>query len=71
MAQDCDKFMTQTVERHVLAQKLDVLLDRVPDAEEILTAIKDGQKNIPDGLRLNQLAKLCSSAENFIELDAE
>lgn len=24
-----------------------------------------------DGLRLNQLAKLCSSAENFIELDAE
>ena len=31
----------------------------------------DDLKNAPDGLRLNQLAKLCSSAENFIELDSE
>ena len=33
--------------------------------------VQDGLKSAPDGLRLNQLAKLCSSSENFIELDAE
>ena len=33
--------------------------------------LQDSSSSIPDGLRLNQLAKLCSNSENFIELDQE
>lgn len=51
--------------------KLETIQAQGSDQEDIIKLIKDGQKGVPDSLRLNQLAKLCSSAENFIELDSE
>lgn len=60
------------MQRHRLVQQLEALSNcGNTDHADLLKMTQDGLKSAPDGLRLNQLAKLCSSAENFIELDAE
>ena len=64
--------MDETMQRHSLVLQLEKLQNSGNmDHTELLKMAQDGLKSAPDGLRLNQLAKLCSSAENFIELDAE
>ena len=72
LASSVDTYTDETIERHKLMTKLDMLQNQGnTDHAELIKLIMDGYKSAPDGLRLNQLAKLCSSAENFIELDAE
>ena len=71
LAKNADEFIDETLERHRLQVKLEQLVGVYPDAQDLLQILQETSQNTPDGLRLNQLAKLCSSSENFIELDAE
>lgn len=71
LAQNADEYIEETLERHRLQAKLEQLVGICPDAQDLLQILQETAQAVPDGLRLNQLAKLCSASENFIELDAE